>query len=236
MIRNSEASKMRRHPHRDNGEASAGEAICPYCGQSISRKEFEQIRTRIESEERERIAGVEAGLRERFARERQEAAAKANAAIEKSRLEAAALVAKAKRDAASREAAIRQQATQAATAALAPKIDAAVNAEKHRAYAERLALTAQLDELKRRLEQRRANELGDEAEVNLFEALKREFAGDLISRVPKGRNGADILHDVVNQGGVVGRLVIDSKNHARWLTRFVSKAADDLRCNSSNLT
>ena len=137
------------------------------------------------------------------------------------------------RDAASREASIRQQATKAATAALAPKITEAVSAEKQRSYAEKLKLTEQLEDMKRRLEKKTAGELGDEAEISLLETLKREFTGDQIAgadvfaRTPKGRNGADIVHQVVHNGTVCGTIIYEVKNHKRWLNSFTTKLRQD---------
>jgi Uncharacterized protein conserved in bacteria (DUF2130) len=219
------------HTHEPNG--SAGEARCPYCGQSITRQEFEKIRARIEAEERARIAKTEQALKDKFAREQQQAATKAKAEIEKAKKDAAAQIDKAKQEGAAREAVIRQQATKAATAALAPKIAEAVNTEKERSYAERLKLAEQLDDMKRRLEKKTAGELGDEAEVNLLDMLKREFGGDQIAggdvfgRTPKGRNGADIIHQVVHNGTVCGTIIYEAKNHKRWLNSFTTKLRQD---------
>jgi hypothetical protein len=216
----------RRQAQRANGPDN--EPRCPYCGAPLTRKEFDEIRRLIEAEERARIGNVEQNLKERFALEQQQLATKAKTEVEKARREAAAQVVKAKRDAAAREAAIRQEAAKSATAALAPKIAQAVSAEKAKAYTEKLKLTEQLDDMKRRLEKRTAGELGDEAEIDLFDALRREYPIDQIARVPKGRAGGDILHDVVHNGVVVGRVVLDSKNHSRWSSRFISKLASDL--------
>jgi len=175
---------------------SIGEATerGPWCNQPVTRAEYNRIRKQIEATERARVAKVEESLKAQFGREQQQAAAKAKAEIDKAKRDAAAQVEKAKREAASREASIRQQANKAATAALAPKIVEAVNAEKQRSYSEKLKLTEQLEDMKRRLEKKTAGELGDEAEVDLFEALKREFAGDEIVRVPKGVNAGENMH------------------------------------------
>jgi hypothetical protein len=222
---------IRGHTHRPN--SSAGDALCPYCGQSITRQEFEKIRARIEVEERARIAKAEQALKDQLACEQQQAAAKMKAEVDKAKRDAAAQVEKAKREAASREAAIRQAATKAATAALAPKVAEAVNAEKQRAYSEKLRLTEQLEDMKRRLEKKTAGELGDELEMDLLSALQREFAGDqiatadAISRVPRGRHGADIIHRVVHNSTVCGTIIYECKNHKRWLNSFTTKLRQD---------
>jgi hypothetical protein len=108
-----------------------------------------------------------------------------------------------------------------------PKITEALNAEKQRSYAEKLKLTEQLEDMKRRLEKKTAGDLGDEAELDLFDALKREFAGDQIARVPKGRTGPDIIHRIVHNGTVCGTIVYDCKNHRRWLNHFTTKLRKD---------
>ena len=221
----------RRHTHKPNG--SAGAIRCPYCGQSITRQDFEEIRARIETEERARIAKAEQTLRDKYAREQAQAATKAKAEIDKAKKDAAGQIDKAKREAASREAGIRQQATKAATAGLSSKITEAVNAEKQRAFNEKLRLTEQLEDMKRRLERKTAGELGDELEMDLLSALQQEFAGDqiatadAISRVPRGRNGADVIHRVVHNGTVCGTIIYEAKNHKRWLNSFTTKLRQD---------
>jgi uncharacterized protein with PIN domain len=54
----------RRHSHEL--PVDPDEAVCPYCGQPISRKEFDDIRARIEAEERDRIAKVEQAVKRRI--------------------------------------------------------------------------------------------------------------------------------------------------------------------------
>ena len=58
----------RPNGHEIHDPDSPGEAHCPYCGQPVSRKEFREIQTRIEMEERARIAKIEADLKARVAR------------------------------------------------------------------------------------------------------------------------------------------------------------------------
>ena len=183
----------RRHTLKPNGNAD--NTLCPYCGQPITRQEFKEIRARIETEERARIAKAEQTLREKVAREQQEVAAKAKAEIDKAKKDAAAQIEKAKREGAAREASIRQQATKAATAALAPKITEALNAEKQRSYAERLKLTEQLEDMKRRLEKKTAGELGDEAEISLLDdpeagiCWRRITGADVFARTRRAATG-----------------------------------------------
>jgi hypothetical protein len=104
---------------------------------------------------------------------------------------------------------------------------AAVNAEKSNAYQEKLKLSTKIDELQRALDKKTAEELGEGAEIDLFEALKAEFQGDRIERVNRGQPGADILQTVMLNGRECGRIIYDSKNHSAWRNDFVTKLASD---------
>jgi hypothetical protein len=93
--------------------------------------------------------------------------------------------------------------------------------------AETRKLTAHLETLQRQLEKQRADELGEGAEVKLFDALKAEFPGDDIRRVQKGISGADILHTVIQNGRACGTIIYDSKNSTAWRDDYVSKLIRD---------
>ena len=103
----------------------------------------------------------------------------------------------------------------------------AVNGEKSKAYNEKLKLEGKLQELQRQLQKRTADELGEGAEVDLFESLKSEFRNDLIKRVGKGVAGADIIHEVIHNGKVCGHIVYDSKNRNGWRNDYVTKLRED---------
>ncbi len=103
----------------------------------------------------------------------------------------------------------------------------AVNAEKSAAFQDKLKLSNKVDELQRALDRKTAEELGEGAEIDLFEALKAEFHNDRIERVAKGQAGADIIHTVVHNGRDCGKIVYDSKNHGKWRNDFVTKLAVD---------
>src|SRR5437016_5494254 len=79
----------RRHTHKPNG--AAGEPTCPYCGAPLGRKQYREIRARIETEERARIAKVEQDLAGRFAREKGAIENHARTALAKVKKEAARL-------------------------------------------------------------------------------------------------------------------------------------------------
>lgn len=45
--------------------------------------------------------------------------------------------------------------------------------------------------------------------------------------MPKGTPGADVIHDVVCNGRVCGRIVYDSKNRNDWKTAYATKLCED---------
>lgn len=106
-------------------------------------------------------------------------------------------------------------------------VDDAVNAEKASAFEERLKIQTKFEDLKRAYDQKTAEELGEGAEIDLYEALRAEFEEDRIERINKGQPGADILHTVMHNGKECGRIIYNSKNHNGWRNEFVTKLASD---------
>jgi hypothetical protein len=103
----------------------------------------------------------------------------------------------------------------------------AVNAEKARAFEESLKLSNKVTELQRAVDNKTAEELGEGAEIKLFEALRKEFPEDDIRRVLKGTQGADILHVVMLCGKKCGSIIYDSKDHNQFRNEHVSKLRAD---------
>lgn len=81
--------------------------------------------------------------------------------------------------------------------------------------------------LRRQLEDKSANTLGDGAEIDLYEELRREFSEDQITRVKKGKTGVDIHQDVYESGVFCGRILHESKNYTQWRESFTTKARED---------
>jgi len=104
---------------------------------------------------------------------------------------------------------------------------AAVNTEKANAFKDRQKFDEKLQELQRQLQKKTAEELGEGAEVDLFEALKAEFQEDQITRIAKGGPGADILHKAIHNGRVCGSIIYDSKNRNAWRNEYVTKLRED---------
>jgi hypothetical protein len=104
---------------------------------------------------------------------------------------------------------------------------AAVNAERAKNLEKQMKLEEQLQDVQRRLQKKPADEHGEGAELELFELLKAAFPDDRIRRVEKGAMGADIVHDVVENGKVCGKIVYDRKNRSDWKTKYATKLRDD---------
>lgn len=98
-----------------------------------------------------------------------------------------------------------------------------VNAERAKGFKEKLKLEADLQAIQRQLQQKTAAELGEGAEVDLYEDLRRAFPDDRVRRVGKGVAGADIVHGVLHNGRVIGQILYDCKNRASWRNDYVTK-------------
>jgi hypothetical protein len=217
----------RPNGHDANRRTDNAKAQCPYCGQPISRKEFREIQARIQTEERTRIADVEKMLKDRFASEKAKTEAQGKAAIEKAQKDAMKFAeAKIKAVAASHDAVVAAR-LEAQRIRLENKTAEAIVTERTKMFAEKAALEQQLADMQRRLQAKTAHQIGEPAEVDLFDALVAAFPDDRISRVVKGQKGPDVIVEVVHGGDVVGKIVLDSKAHARWSNRFTAKLHED---------
>jgi hypothetical protein len=167
---------------------------------------------RIEEEERARIAKVEEALKDRFAREKTRSETQTKAAIDKAKRDVARTAEQQIRMIRANQDAVLKARVDAEREAAAKKLAEALGAEKVRAFEEKTRLTEQLAEMQRRLEKKTAHELGEPAELDLYETLRAEFPGDRIARVAKGVKGPDIIFEVVHNGAITGSIVIDCKN------------------------
>jgi hypothetical protein len=104
---------------------------------------------------------------------------------------------------------------------------AAVNAERAKNLEKQMKLEEQLQDMQRRLQKKTPDEHGEGAELELFELLKAAFSDDRIRRVEKGAMGADIIHEVVENGKVCGKIVYDRKNRSDWKTKYATKLRAD---------
>jgi Uncharacterized protein conserved in bacteria (DUF2130) len=92
---------------------------------------------------------------------------------------------------------------------------------------EREQMKKKIDALSRQQQRATADELGEGAEVDAYEALRDAFKRDDIARIKRGQPGADIRHRALHKGDVCGTIMIDSKNRQGWLSSYVTKLRED---------
>ena len=105
--------------------------------------------------------------------------------------------------------------------------DDAVNSERAKAFEETQKLSNKVNDLQRALEKKTNEELGEGAEIDLLEALKKDFPEDRTTPIAKGAPGADILHTVMLRGKDCGTIIYDSKNHTQFRWAHVEKLKAD---------
>jgi hypothetical protein len=203
---------------------------CPWCNSDISRSKFLEIEAKIRDQEQKKLAEVEAAMRKSLDKEFRENLAKKQIAIEKrAEQELATRISKisAERDQFAEKTKqaelIRKKELQDQHAILDKDRDHALLKQHGEFNREREGLQKKMKEMERQLQRKTLTELGDGAEIDLFEALRKEFPGDQIARIKKGQPGADILHKVMYKGECCGRIIIDSKNRQAWNSSFISK-------------
>jgi hypothetical protein len=224
--------------------AHALPSLCPYCDQPIPIERADEVQHRIEARERDQAEKLSAEIREELAwetaqgeaavREKVATLEAANAALREATNERVAAAEQQTRAAVSQYEALAAEQEQILARRLQDQAELierekqeAVNAVNAKHFEETQRLTGKLEDLARQLERKTANELGEGAEIDLFESLKQEFEGDQIKRVSKGAAGADIIHDMVHGGKVCGRIVYDAKNRNAWRNDYVTKLRQD---------
>jgi hypothetical protein len=101
------------------------------------------------------------------------------------------------------------------------------DAEKDKKLQDALAVN---DELRRKLQQGSQQTQGEVLELELEDLLRSAFPLDHIEPVPKGINGADVIHRVHNRNGhCCGVIVWESKRTKTWSDGWIQKLKDDLR-------
>ncbi len=92
---------------------------------------------------------------------------------------------------------------------------------------EREKLQEKIDGLTRQVQRKTADDLGEGAEIDIYDTLRDAFSSDDISRIKRGQPGADIRHIVQYKGQACGTILIDSKNRQGWQHSYVTKLRED---------
>jgi hypothetical protein len=218
--------------------------LCPLCEQPIGRDIARRIEGRMREHQEAAIAQARAEMavaaEQAVAAARSEAKAQAEAAAMARLTDMQARMAQADqaRAAATAQIAALQAEQQAAVEKRVAEIQETLARQKDDLQREKevailaekakvLKLTSELADLQRKLEGKTAHELGEGSEIDLFEQLRSAFEGDRIQRVPKGVNGADVIHEVVHNGRTCGKIVYDAKNRDAWQNGFAVKLNAD---------
>ena len=138
-------------------------------------------------------------------------------------------------DAANAKAQQAEASRDAAIEASVREVRAAMDKDKAEALAKKDSdsdektrkLLEQVHTLERKLEEKRPDELGEGAHIQLLDALKQEFPEDHIRRITPGASGADILHTVMRNGVACGSILYESKNSVQWRDDYVTKLLKD---------
>ena len=93
-----------------------------------------------------------------------------------------------------------------------------------------------LDEAKRKSEQGSQQTQGEVLELDIQALLQQHFPHDVISPVPKGVRGADLIQEV-RDGALrpCGSIVWETKNTKHWQPSWLDKLKEDQRAVSANL-
>lgn len=222
---------------------------CPWCGGEISRERFVEIQAKIREEERRRLAALQAETRKTLKDEFDAELARKTAKIQQklaAEAEQKVLGVATERDGAllrlkqaeARESAIRQKALDEAERerkrelalqreALEKDRDKQLRKQQIEHNRDRETYEKKINEMQRHLQRKTANEIGEVAEVDLYDELRETFPQDRIERIRKGEPGADIAHEVLHKGESCGRILYDSKNRQSWQNAYVSKLRQD---------
>lgn len=179
---------------------------CPWCGSAITHAKFVQIQAAIREDERKKLSEHERAIRAQLAREvaaQQQKLQKERKALEE---EKARLARDMKKEVASIRAVLQKDRENA----LLKK-----DAEFAR---ERAAMQKKIDDLSRRV--KKGVDIGEGAELDLFEELRGAFPDDHLVRT-KGKAAGNLLLDVRYKGKSAGRILIDTRPRSAWQHQFV---------------
>lgn len=185
---------------------------CPWCGSTITHAKFVQVQAAIREDERKKLAEQERAIRAQLAKEvalQQQKLQKERKALEE---EKARLARDMKKEIANVRAVLQKDRENA----LLKK-----DAEFAR---ERAAMQKKIDDLNRRV--KKGIEVGEGAELDLFEELRGAFPDDHIVR-SKGKAAGNIVHEVRYKGKPAGRILIDARPRNAWQHQFVVKLRED---------
>jgi hypothetical protein len=179
---------------------------CPWCGSTITHAKFIQLQEAIRKDEQRKLAAAEKTIAERLAKE--------VAALNADRAKVARQVELLKQEADK----LRRKEIAEVRQILQKDRDAALLRKEAEFARERDALQKKIVQMSRRVG-KGAVEIGEGAEIDLYDELRGAFPEDQIART----KGGTLLHNVRYKGKAAGMIVIDSRPRAAWQHAFVTK-------------
>ena len=191
---------------------------CPWCGSPITHAKFLQVQAKIREDERKKLADTERLVRARL--EKEVAAQQQKLLKERQALDADKAKLLKQIELAKQQMEVQRKKELADMRRILEKDREAALLKRDAEFArEREALQKKISEMSRRV--KKGGDLGEGAELDLFEELRAAFPDDQIARV-KGRPGV-LLHEVRYKGKSAGRILLDITPRAAWQHAFVTK-------------
>ena len=200
-------------------DAANASEKCPWCGSKITHAKFLQIQALIREDERKKLAEQEKLISARLQKEvavQQQKLLKEKQAIDADRAKLAKQIEIVKQDAEKK----RRKEIADIRQILQKDRDAALLKKEAEFARERAALEKKISDMSRRVK-KAGGDLGEGAELDLFEELRGAFPDDQISRV-KSQPGI-LLLDVRYKGRSSGKILVDATPRASWQHAFVVK-------------
>lgn len=192
---------------------------CPWCGSKITHAKFLQVQALIREDERKKLAEQERLLKTTLQKEvaiQQQKLLREKQAIDADRAKLAKQIEAVKQDAEKK----RRKEIAEIRQILQKDRDAALLKKEAEFARERVAMEKKIADLSRRVK-KSGSDMGEGAELDLFEELRGAFPDDPISRV-KSQPGI-LLLDVRYKGRSSGKIVIDTTPRASWQHAYVVK-------------
>src|SRR5882724_3813609 len=183
---------------------------CPVCGQALADPNaVSRVQANLEklrNAEQQRHAAEMRRIRVRAAREAADAARSAKRQAEQQ--------AKARFDAEKKRHRLEIQTASA---------EARLIEQRHHSR-ELDAMRKQMAEYQRRLEKMTADERGEFGESEILQALQTAFPYDKIEGLGRGRESADVRHEVRERGKTCGVIIYECKNVSKWSNSCIAQA------------
>lgn len=214
--------------------ARAATQQCPWCDQPIPAEKLKEIKGRIAAREHARLSELTSRLKDQFARERSAQMQVKQNELERLRKEANETAERLKREAQQQLQQLKVAQENQFTQRLREQRDAlekdriaAIRTEHAKMFEERQKLQARVQELQKQLDGKAALQMGEGADINLYESLKSEFPNDQIKRVYRTSASVDILHTILHNGKECGRIIYDSNVRSSWRNEYVARLRQD---------